>query len=146
MQNVNYLQCWIHNKGFRPAADSVISSATTLYICHALHFFTPKSVLLYPLICCFTILLFSCPNVLAFYCSHVLLFYCSSDLFFCAVLFYCPTVNYQSLKRVSTMPQSTLDKSSRQHNLFGYHTWDRRDLNPLPQCWEVRSLTTEPSS
>ena len=32
------------------------------------------------------------------------------------------TVNYQSQQRVSTMPQRTLDKSSRQHNLFGYHT------------------------
>ena len=34
------------------------------------------------------------------------------------------TVSNQSLKRVSSMPQSTLrlDKSSRQYNLFGYHT------------------------
>ena len=32
---------------------------------------------------------------------------------YCAVLLF--TVNYQSLQRVSTMPQSTLDKSSRQH-------------------------------
>ena len=31
-------------------------------------------------------------------------------------------VNYQSIQRLSTMPQSTLDKSSRQHTLFGYHT------------------------
>ena len=32
------------------------------------------------------------------------------------------TVSNQSLQRVSSMPQSTLDKSSRQYNLFGYHT------------------------
>ena len=30
------------------------------------------------------------------------------------------------------MPHSTLDKSSRQHNLFGYHTWDRVDSRQSP--------------
>ena len=39
------------------------------------------------------------------------------------------SVKYQSLQRVSTMPQSTLDKFSRKNNLFGYHIWDRGDLN-----------------
>ena len=32
------------------------------------------------------------------------------------------TVSNQSLQRVSATPQSTLDKSSCQYNLFGYHT------------------------
>ena len=40
------------------------------------------------------------------------------------------TVNYQCLQRVSTIPQSTLDESSRRHKLFGYHTWDQGDSNP----------------
>ena len=45
--------------------------------------------------------------------------------------------------RLSThSAQSTLDKSSPQHILFGYHTWDPWDLNHQPQCWEVRTLTT----
>ena len=56
------------------------------------------------------------------------------------------TVIYQSLKRVSSMPQGTLDKSSRQHNIFSYHTSDRGNSNRPPRCWEVRALTTRPSS
>ena len=44
------------------------------------------------------------------------------------------------------MPHSTLDKSSRQYNLSGYHTWHRGDLNRQPRCWEVRALTARPSS
>ena len=55
-------------------------------------------------------------------------------------------VSNQSLQRVSAMPHSTLDKSSRQHNLLGYHTWDRGDSNRQPLCWEVRTRTTRPSS
>ena len=35
------------------------------------------------------------------------------------------TVSNQSLQWVSAMPQSTLDKSSRQYNLFGDHTCDQ---------------------
>ena len=44
----------------------------------------------------------------------------------------CTTVSNQSLQQVSAMPQSTLDKSSHQYNLFGYHTWNCgiRTLDP----------------
>ena len=56
------------------------------------------------------------------------------------------TVSNQSLQRIPSLPQSTLVKSSRQYNLFGYHTWDRGDLNRQPRCWEVRTLTTRPSN
>ena len=42
------------------------------------------------------------------------------------------TVNYQSLQRVSTMPQSTLDKASRQHNfsVITLETAGIQTLNP----------------
>ena len=48
------------------------------------------------------------------------------------------------------MAQSTLDKSSRQHNLFSNHTWDRGDSNhqlwgsrvwiPQFQVWKLKRL------
>ena len=41
------------------------------------------------------------------------------------------TDSNQSLQRVSTSPLS------RQHNLFGYPTWDSGDSNRQPWCWEV---------
>ena len=42
----------------------------------------------------------------------------------CPLLFLYWTGSNQSLQQVSAMPQRTLDKSSRQYNLFGYHTWN----------------------
>ena len=50
------------------------------------------------------------------------------------------------LSAIKAYANSILDASSRQHNLFGYHTGDRGDLNCQPRCWEVRTLTTWPSS
>ena len=57
------------------------------------------------------------------YCTLLYGTYCITlynTVKYCTVL--STTVSNQSLQRVSTMPQSTLDKSSRQYNLFSYHT------------------------
>ena len=115
-------------------AGSIWTAGTDwpLYMCCTLPFLRTglysTLCVLYPTTCTCTqdcnVLHLICPllssTLTYLYTLYSTFFYCFTlrrNYVYCTVL-YC-TVSNQSLQRVSSMPQSTLDKSSHQYNLFG---------------------------